>query len=36
MYGGSFRDPDGHAWEVVWMDPDAWTGDAADESPATA
>ena len=23
MYGRSFRDPDGHAWEVVWMDPDA-------------
>jgi predicted lactoylglutathione lyase len=35
MYGGSFRDPDGHAWEVVWMDPAAWTGDAAEQS-ATA
>lgn len=21
MYGGSFQDPDGHIWEVVWMDP---------------
>ncbi|SIS22388.1 VOC family protein [Williamsia sterculiae] len=21
MYGRSFRDLDGHAWEVVWMDP---------------
>lgn len=23
MYGGSFYDPDGHHWEVLWMDPDA-------------
>ncbi|WP_328750864.1 VOC family protein [Streptomyces sp. NBC_00285] len=21
MYGRSFDDPDGHTWEVVWMDP---------------
>jgi predicted lactoylglutathione lyase len=21
MYGRSFDDPDGHSWEVVWMDP---------------
>ncbi|NAZ83270.1 glyoxalase [Kineococcus sp. R8] len=21
MYGTSFRDPDGHCWEVTWMDP---------------
>ncbi len=20
MYGGSFEDPDGHHWEVMWMD----------------
>ena len=20
MYGGSFRDPDGHIWEVLWME----------------
>ena len=20
MYGGSFRDPDGHLWEVLWME----------------
>ena len=20
MYGGSFQDPDGHVWEVLWMD----------------
>lgn len=23
MYGQSFQDPDGHIWEVVWMDPAA-------------
>jgi len=23
MYGWSFYDPDGHHWEVLWMDPDA-------------
>jgi predicted lactoylglutathione lyase len=23
MYGRSFEDPDGHAWEVMWMDVDA-------------
>ena len=23
MYGVSFTDPDGHVWEVVWMDPTA-------------
>jgi predicted lactoylglutathione lyase len=22
MYGRSFNDPDGHLWEVVWMNPD--------------
>ena len=21
MYGASFTDPDGHVWEVMWMDP---------------
>jgi len=21
MYGWSFLDPDGHHWEVFWMDP---------------
>jgi predicted lactoylglutathione lyase len=20
MYGRSFEDPDGHHWEVIWMD----------------
>lgn len=23
MYGHAFRDPDGHVWELVWMDPAA-------------
>lgn len=23
MFGRSFEDPDGHIWEVVWMDPNA-------------
>lgn len=23
MYGTSFQDPDGHVWELVWMDPAA-------------
>jgi predicted lactoylglutathione lyase len=23
MYGWSFRDPDGHLWEVLWIDPSA-------------
>jgi predicted lactoylglutathione lyase len=23
MYGWSFHDPDGHHWEVLWMDPEA-------------
>ncbi|MGC5584687.1 VOC family protein [Ornithinimicrobium sp. W1665] len=26
MYGRSWSDPDGHVWEVMWMDP-AFTGD---------
>ncbi|MFF1719601.1 VOC family protein [Streptomyces sviceus] len=26
MYGRSFDDPDGHTWEVVWMDPAAIQG----------
>jgi predicted lactoylglutathione lyase len=28
MYGQSFYDPDGHLWEVFWMDPTALEGDA--------
>ncbi|MEG9248979.1 VOC family protein [Arthrobacter sp. Soc17.1.1.1] len=27
MRSRSFSDPDGHAWEVMWMDPIAQTGD---------
>ena len=23
MYGRSIADPDGHIWEIMWMDPDA-------------
>lgn len=23
MYGRSFEDPDGHIWELMWMDPNA-------------
>jgi predicted lactoylglutathione lyase len=26
MYGRSFLDPDGHHWEVVWMDPKGFEG----------
>lgn len=26
MYGRSFTDPDGHHWEVMWMDPAASQG----------
>lgn len=26
MYGRSFQDPDGHLWEVMWMDPNAAAG----------
>jgi predicted lactoylglutathione lyase len=28
MYGRSFEDPDGHIWEVMWMDMAAATGEA--------
>jgi predicted lactoylglutathione lyase len=30
MYGRSFEDPDGHIWEVMWMDPAAIAGGAQD------
>ncbi len=26
MYGRAFDDPDGHTWEIVWMDPAAVQG----------
>ena len=33
MYGRSFEDPDGHIWEVMWMDPTAIpAGDPAEAS----
>ena len=32
MYGRSFEDPDGHGWQVMWMDVEA----AAKSQPATA
>lgn len=28
MYGRSFQDPDGHIWEVVWMDEAAAQGES--------
>ena len=28
MYGRSFRDLDGHVWEVMWMDPAAMSGES--------
>jgi predicted lactoylglutathione lyase len=31
MYGRSFHDPDGHHWEIFWMDPSA-----LEQSPAEA
>ncbi|HEY6631785.1 MAG TPA: VOC family protein [Rhizobiaceae bacterium] len=34
MYGRSFEDPDGHIWEVFWMDVAAATG--AKDQPAAA
>ena len=35
MYGRSFEDPDGHIWEVVWMDVEAAT-QAGGDQPAAA
>ena len=29
MYGRSFEDPDGHIWEVMWMDVEAAAADSA-------
>ncbi len=29
MYGRSFEDPDGHIWEVMWMDVEAATKQSA-------
>ncbi|MFN2452418.1 MAG: VOC family protein [Candidatus Dormibacteria bacterium] len=35
MYGRSFQDPDGHGWEVMWMDP-AFVTEAPGAVAATA
>ena len=34
MYGRSFEDPDGHIWEVMWMDPAAASGEMPAEASA--
>lgn len=34
MYGRSFEDPDGHIWEIMWMDPAAASGEAPAETAA--
>jgi uncharacterized protein len=36
MYGRSFRDPDGHVIEVMWMDVQAVTGVSPEEAIAAA
>lgn len=33
MYGRSFQDPDGHLWEVIWMDPSALAQQAEPGNP---
>ena len=32
MYGRSFEDPDGHIWEVMWMDYEGWKAAAQNET----
>jgi uncharacterized protein len=32
MYGRDFEDPDGHAWEVMWMDVEAFKAQFATEN----
>ena len=34
MYGRSFEDPDGHIWEVMWMDVAAATAEMTEAEPA--
>ncbi|HLE99343.1 MAG TPA: VOC family protein, partial [Gaiellaceae bacterium] len=36
MYGRSFHDPDGHLWEVFWMDPSALEAGAVEAGKTTA
>ena len=33
MMGASFQDPDGHVWEVAWMDPAAAAGAPPPDAP---
>ena len=35
MYGWSFQDPDGHLWEVIWMDMSTIPERKAAEMPVT-
>ncbi|MFU0507760.1 VOC family protein [Pseudaminobacter sp. NGMCC 1.201702] len=34
MYGRSFEDPDGHIWEVMWMDAEAAAGTGSETAAA--
>jgi predicted lactoylglutathione lyase len=36
MYGRSFTDPDGHLWEIVWMDPSALEASPAERAGAAS
>lgn len=36
MYGRSFEDPDGHIWEVMWMDAAAFESAMVDSRASTA
>ena len=36
MYGRSFEDPDGHIWEPMWMDMDAFLAAQPQPEPAAA
>jgi len=36
MYGRSFEDPDGHIWEVMWMDVEAATAAMAQQAEPAA
>jgi predicted lactoylglutathione lyase len=36
MYGRDFEDPDGHSWEIMWMDPSAAEQGASALEPADA
>ena len=36
MYGRSFRDPDGHVWELTWMDVEAFLAQGPGETAGAA